>query len=59
MIKLNIVSLLIAFISLLFWQFVALFITGDNMLIFGLTFITWLILLSVYMVDQDIKKEVG
>ncbi|TDL40590.1 hypothetical protein EVU91_01480 [Macrococcoides bohemicum] len=58
MIKLNIVSLLLAFISLLLWQFVALFIPGDNMLIFGLTLITWLILLSVYMVDQDIKSEV-
>lgn len=58
MIKLNIISLLLAFISLLLWQFVALFIPGDNMLIFGLTFITWMILLSVYMVDQESKKEV-
>jgi len=59
MIKLNIVSLLIAFISLLLWQFVALFIPGDNMLIFGLTWITWMILLSFYMVNDEIRKEVG
>lgn len=58
MIKLNIVSLLIALVSTLFWQFVALLIPGDTGLILGMTFITWLILLSVYMVDQDIKKEV-
>nr|WP_165983479.1 hypothetical protein [Macrococcus goetzii] len=58
MIKLNIVSLLIALVSTLFWQFVALFIPSDTGLILGMTFITWLILLSVYMVDQDIKKGV-
>lgn len=58
MIKLNLVSLLIALVSTLFWQFIALFIPTDNMFIFGMTFITWLIFVSVYWVDQDIKKEV-
>lgn len=58
MIKLNIVSLLIAIVSTLFWQFVALFCPVDNTLFFGLTLITWMIFLSAYWVDQDIKKEV-
>ncbi|WP_414049825.1 hypothetical protein [Macrococcus animalis] len=56
--KLQLTSIFLAFVSFSLWQLVALFIRTDNGLIFGMTFITWLLLLSVYMVREEMKEEV-